>query len=259
MSSVLLNPLNNDSNTASPQQTFFRETILRHTKFASEQQEINFNNVPNFGTEGTASISQSGNLLTNLYLQIVLPPLANNGSNGGIYTKSGEATYIPDNTSSYLNWVNAIGFAIINEITLEINGTIIDKHSGLFLEIWNELTDKNKKEWDNVKKYKNRKDLKIINSEKTTITIPLKFFFCVNKSQALPISELNSESVKIKVRLNSINSLINRSASPAISGTPSVSSVKLFGEFITLDSTELSVLRSSEKLFTIPVIQFISV
>ena len=92
-------------------------------------------------------------------------------------------------------------FAIINEITLEINGTIIDKHSGLFLEIWNELTDKNKREWDGVKKYKNRKDIKAVNSEKTTLTIPLKFFFCVNKSQALPISELNSESVKIKVRL----------------------------------------------------------
>ena len=113
MTQVLLNGLTVDSLTAQPERTFFKEVLKRHTKFAREIQEISFNTTPDFGVESTASISQSGSLLTNLYLEIKLPPLANNGSNSGIYTKSGQATYIPDSSNSYLNWVNSIGFAII--------------------------------------------------------------------------------------------------------------------------------------------------
>jgi hypothetical protein len=257
MTNVLLNSLSVDSLTAQPEVTLFREALRRHTKFASEVQEISFNTPPDFGVEGSAYIRQSGSLLTNLYLEITLPPLANNGSNGGIYTKNGESTYIPDSNSSYLNWVNAIGFAIINEVSLVINGATIDKHSGLFLEIFNELTDKNKKEWDLVKKYEDRSQLKKVNYEKTTVIVPLKFYFCNNKSQGLPLSELNSGSVQIKVTFNSLPSLINNSESPSISGSGNISSVKLFGEFITLDTAELNTLRTSEKIYTIPVIQYI--
>ena len=104
--------------TAQAQQTFFREATNRHTNFSLEIQEIPFNNTPNFGTSTTATISQAGTLLTDMFLEITLPPLANNGSNVGIYTKSGESTYIPDSNSSYLNWVNSIGFAIIDEVSL---------------------------------------------------------------------------------------------------------------------------------------------
>ena len=257
MTQVLLNGLTVDSLTAQPERTFFKEVLKRHTKFAREIQEISFNTTPNFGVESTASISQSGSLLTNLYLEIKLPPLANNGSNSGIYTKSGEATYIPDSSNSYLNWVNSIGFAIINEVVLEMNGNTIDKHSGLFLEIWNELTDKDRKEWGLVKKYEDRTDLKKVNYEKTTLIVPLKFYFCDNNSQALPLIELNSESVKIKVSFNNLSSLINRSASPAISGSGSITSAKLFGEFVTLDQSELAVLRTAEKVYTIPVLQYL--
>lgn len=257
MTQVLLNGLTVDSLTAQPERTFFKEVLRRHTKFAREIQEISFNNTPNFGVESTASIGQSGSLLTNLYLEITLPPLANNGSNSGIYSKSGETTYIPDSAGSYLNWVNSLGHALIDEIVLEINGNTIDKHSGLFLEIWNELTDKDRKEWNLIKKYEDRADLKKINYDKTTVIVPFKFYFCDNNSQALPIGELNSESVKIKVTFNRIDSLINRSSSPGISGSGSISSAKLFGEFITLDQTELNVLRTSEKVYTIPVLQYL--
>lgn len=244
--------------TAQPQQTFFREATNRHTNFSLEIQEIPFNNTPNFGTSTTATISQAGTLLTDMFLEITLPPLANNGSNGGIYTKSGESTYIPDSNSSYLNWVNSIGFAIIDEVSLEIAGTVIDNHSGLWLEIWNELTDKNHKEWEGVRKYKDRRKLKIINYEKTTLTIPLKFFFCLDISQALPITEINSDSIKVKVSLNSLNSLINRSSTPALSGSGSVSGIKLFGEFATLEQDEITTLRNSEKIFNIPVLQYVN-
>ena len=257
MTQVLLNGLTVDSLTAQPERTFFKEVLRRHTKFAREIQEISFNNTPNFGAESTASIGQSGSLLTNLYLEITLPPLANNGSNSGIYSKSGETTYIPDSSNSYLNWVNSLGFAIINEIVLEINGNTIDKHSGLFLEIWNELTDKDRKEWNLVKKYEDRTDLKKVNYDKTTLIVPLKFYFCDNNSQALPLIELNSESVKIKVTFNSLPSLINRSSSPEISGSGSITSAKLFGEFVTLDQSELAVLRAAEKVYTIPVLQYL--
>ena len=52
--------------------------------------------------------------------------------------------------------VNAVGFAIINEIKLKFGSNIIDKHTGLWFDVWNELTDPNRKEWPLVGKFNDR-------------------------------------------------------------------------------------------------------
>lgn len=246
--------------TVRPQKTFFRADLKRHTDFDRDIQEIPFTGgAPNFNREGIAVIQKGGTLLSDLFLEVTLPPLANNGgSNGGIYTTDG-TTYIPSSSASYLNWVNSIGFALIDFIELEINGNLVDKHTGLWLDVWNELSDKSRKEWDMVKKYDNRKNLKFVNYEKTTLRIPFKFFFCVSTSQALPITLLNSNAVRVTIRFNGLNKLVNCSDtlnSDETSGG-SVSNVKLFGEFINLQQEEINTMTSSENKFTVPTLQYL--
>jgi hypothetical protein len=253
--SFLLDETTIDVLNANATQTIVAEKITAITNFAKEIRQINFNISPDFGTEGSASILQGGTLLSDLFLEVTLPPLAIGNSNGGIYHTDG-TNYIPTPTS-YLNWVNAIGFALIDYVSIEINGQTIDKHPGVWLDVLNELSDKEHKEWESVKKFKDHKKLKYVNFEKTAVVIPLKFFFCNNEAQSLPISELNPDSVKLKVKFNSLNKLINHSSNPSITGSGSVSSVKLFGEFITLGVDETSRLKRSNKNYIIPVIQYI--
>ena len=100
----------NDILTVSPEQTFFRADFKRHTDFDKSIQEVSFSSTPDFNTTAIANIPKSGTLLSDLFLEIVLPPpAASSGGNGGIYTTDG-SSYVPSSTSSYLNWVNGIGF-----------------------------------------------------------------------------------------------------------------------------------------------------
>ena len=249
----------NDILTVSPEQTFFRADFKRHTDFDKSIQEVSFSSTPDFNTTAIANIPKSGTLLSDLFLEIVLPPpAASSGGNGGIYTTDG-SSYVPSSTSSYLNWVNGIGFALIDYIELEINGNIVDKHSGLWLDIWNELTDKSRKEWDMVKKYDNKDKLKYVNYEKTKLIIPLKFFFCVNKSLSLPMKVLTSNAVKITIKFNSLEKLLISSTTLDSSETSAaqITSVKLFAEFNTLQKKEEDLILNSENNFKIPVVQYL--
>ena len=44
-------------------------------------------------------------------------------------------------------WTEHVGHALIEEVTISIGGQEIDKHYGLWLEIWNDLTQTAEKEY----------------------------------------------------------------------------------------------------------------
>jgi len=59
--------------TIDPQITFFKIVYLRHTPFSIDIIEDYFNTIPNFGEEGFCQISKYGDLISNIFLKIVLP------------------------------------------------------------------------------------------------------------------------------------------------------------------------------------------
>ena len=66
--------------TGNPQITFFKVVYRRHTNFAVESIQQTFNGAADFGRKVTATISRNGDLITNVYLQVKLPALADSGS-----------------------------------------------------------------------------------------------------------------------------------------------------------------------------------
>lgn len=56
-----------------PQITFFKIVFLRHTIFALEIVEEIFNRIPNFGENGICQLSKYGDLVSNMFLKIVIP------------------------------------------------------------------------------------------------------------------------------------------------------------------------------------------
>jgi hypothetical protein len=114
--------------TGNPQITFFTAVYRRYTNFAIQNIKQYFNGNADFGQKFYCKIDTIGDLMYKTYLRINLPSLKPYA-----YT---------DDTGNQVKfyWVNSIGHAIIKNIEVEIGGVVVDRHYGLWLDIWGELT-----------------------------------------------------------------------------------------------------------------------
>ena len=106
------------------------------------------------------------------------------------------------------SWVNKIGFALINNIIIEIGGQEIDRVTNNILNDWYELSQTQEKT-DILNKMIGNIDI-LTNYDSTekplyTLLIPLPFWFCKYKAQALPCVGLKYNDILIKVKLNELN------------------------------------------------------
>ena len=116
--------------TGKPQITFWKSVYRRYTNFAIESIQQDVLGSPQFGTQLSVTISRNGDLLKKLWIEYSPQDLLE-GVNSDLLGYKGQT--IGAN----------IGHAIIDSITLEIGGQIIDRHYGKWLTIWNYLTESN--------------------------------------------------------------------------------------------------------------------
>ena len=105
--------------TGNPQITFFKIVYRRYTNFAIETVEHTFTGTIGFGNTITVKITRDGDLVTKMYLRIIL-----NQVNPG--------------TANFA-WTRRLGHAIVNQVSVMIGGTVIDRQYGTWLDIWYEL------------------------------------------------------------------------------------------------------------------------
>ena len=167
--------------TGNPQITFFKVVYRRHTNFSMEAIEQTWNGTSNATGRCTATISRNGDLVHRMYLEINAGAVAGTLNNGGV--------------------------AWINSVELEIGGQRIDKHSGLWMETWAELTEPNPSGvvgdstsdvgtlFQNMSCMGGSHGTASIRSGKTFV--PLQFWFCRNPGLALPLIALQYHEVKV--------------------------------------------------------------
>ena len=110
--------------TGKPQITFWKAVYRRYTNFAVESVQQDVLGTPQFGGQVVVTISRTGDLLKRLWLEYSPHDLL-----GGI--EGGET-------------VGAnVGHAMIDHVSIEIGGQIIDRQYGKWLTIWNYLTESN--------------------------------------------------------------------------------------------------------------------
>ena len=174
-----------------PEITFFKSVFKRHTDFTLEDYvQIK---TAEFGKTTQETIDKSGDLLSDIYLEFKLPKVSGNIITGN---------------HTYAHWVSGVGYAIINEVTLTVDNYIIDRHTGLWYDIWNELTDVNKTQWSLVGKYDHPKlNYKEINE--TRYYVPLQFYFSKNHGLALPLFLLGDKPIKLEIKFNKLRNLIH--------------------------------------------------
>ena len=109
-----------------PQMSHFVTVFRRATFFAIEcnQQYFTAGDI-NFGKKCYCQLDKVGDLVTNIYLRIKLPSLEQyayiNSTNAG------------NELVSYY-WCNYVALALIESISIEIGGQVIDTHYGVYLK-----------------------------------------------------------------------------------------------------------------------------
>jgi hypothetical protein len=213
--------------TGNPQITFFKVVYRRHTNFSMEAIKQTFNgSVSTGGSTVNATISRNGDLVSNLWLDVLLP-VSGGAPTGG----------------TYLNWTNNTGHALIDNCEVEIGGQRIDRHYSEWLDVWNELTDHDEQEWTGLNKHtaKNAylKSNTAVTAPSPRLYIPLKFWFCRNPGLALPLIALQYHEVKIKITTRNLLNLINTDATGGDNPTiADPTEFNLWADYIYLDTDE---------------------
>lgn len=193
---------------SNPEITFFRSVYLKHTYFIIETVKNKFDRIINFGEKTSCNFSKNVyDLMSNIVLVINIK-----GNN--------------------IKWHNKLAFKILEYIELEINGNIIDRQYGSWLNIWYELT-----------KFKYQRYDEILNGEcdNFKLLIPLKFWFCRYINNCLPLVCLKNSILKLNLSLNKIENCINNCH---LKNNILIKDIYLLIDYITLDKPERCLFES---------------
>ena len=221
--------------TADPVISFWKNKTKPYTAFATESIYCNWNNDVGFGQRSTAVLPRTGDLVSQMWLEIDLPDLT-------LYNPT-------PNTATNIKWANAIALVIIASIQLDVGGNRLDRYSGYFADMWSELTETAEKKdaFDQMvgkfTGYDNTSAVKSSSAAKTYF-VPLLFFPNMASSLAIPASALQSQEIRVNLELRNYLDCIRSSMAPVQSmidgsGNPlKVPDVRLYVDYVYLSAPE---------------------
>tara|TARA_B110000259_G_C13977871_1_gene387432 strand:+ start:60 stop:1334 length:1275 start_codon:yes stop_codon:yes gene_type:complete len=225
-----------------PQISFFKSVYKKHTNFAIETIEQQFEgNISNKESKVYAKINKNGDLIHKCYLDIKFPKFP---------SSSGPSTYN--------NWTNGTAYAYVKEVSLLIGDLLIDKHISEWFDVWNELTDYYQNEHLMVNKHLSKiGHLKRNQGECEPLQcyLPLQFWFNRYTNLALPLVALQFHDVKLQFVFRDLDNLINTDGSNVGTNT-TPPNTKLFVDFIFLDVDERKKFAQNSHEYLIEQVQF---
>jgi len=220
--------------TGNPQITFFKVVYRRHTNFAVESIEQTFNGQADFGKRVTATISRNGDLIQQMYLEVVTPVMS-----GGVFTYG-------------------FGNALVKQAEIEIGGQLIDRQYGDWMNIWTELTMPAGKRagYDDMVCNESTASSNQTGARTATAAsrfyVPLQFWFNRNPGLALPLIALQYHEVKLNLELRPTTELTNTATPTQTSGL----SCKLYVDYVYLDTDERRRFAQVSHEYLIEQVQF---
>ena len=205
--------------TGNPQFTYFKVIYRRHTNFATESIMVHWDSnteTPELGATLTATIPRQAELVSGIWLQVVLPI----------------STVTDPVADPEPKWIDGVGNALVKRADIEIGGHLVDRHYGEWMNIWGELTTPQGKLQGYDKMVGNNTNLPA--EEEQHLDIPLLFWFCRNPGLALPLVALQNQEVKLKIQLETQANLIQSGTLT----TPSDLNLTLWVDYVFLDTDE---------------------
>jgi hypothetical protein len=236
--------------TGNPQVTWFKMVYRRYTNFSTESSIIQFDNQADFGRRITTLIPRKGDLLGPMWLEIQLPALTDSV------------------TGKPVSYTNAIGHALIQEITLEIGEQEIDKQTGEWMEIWSNhtVTQDKLQAWNNMIGKTTGASQGNTSSDSVNmygplyLYVPLRFWFCKNPGLALPLIALQYHPVRINITLRPLQSLFVLTTGKVPCDTTvasaSITTMRMYGDFVHLDVEERRRFVANSHEYLIEQVQY---
>lgn len=229
----------NELINGNPSMTHFRAVYRRHTNFAMEHIRMSFTTSNlELSTTGTRTIScridRYAQLLHDCYLNFTLPDIWSPLKPLGTVlppTSYGAGTTLAGNAIGYeFQWIQNIGYNMIDHISLTMNGQEIQRMSGEWLKLYSYMTHNDNKRnivnqmvgnipelydpsnaYDRQNQYPHAITVSATTPEPSIrsrqLVVPLHFWFCENPGLALPLVSLQNSEVYINVTLRNLNDL----------------------------------------------------
>ena len=230
--------------TGNPQITFFKVVYRRHTNFAVESIDQTFQGNADFGKKVTALISRNGDLMHRVYLQTELPA-------------------VPEGVCG--RWTDNVGHHLIRQVEVDIGGQRIDRQFGDWLQIWSALTLPIGLRRGYDKMIGHTPTLCGPNLEgqprpRTTLYVPLQFWFNRNAGLALPLIALQYHEVRIDVEFRELNELFINTGNPNNVGfceyQAHLGPTALYVDYVYLDTDERRRFAQVSHEYLIEQLQF---
>jgi hypothetical protein len=232
--------------SGNPHITFWKILYKRHTNFAMEAMRVNFTGAPVYGQRVVAVVNRNADLVWKTYVEVTLPD-----------TEGADTTTATD--ANDILWSaghrRRLGYALLQQIEVEIGGQIIDRHYGEWLYLWETLTT----DFDASVKLDGMVGGSYSGAASTSKTcggrppvlyIPLQFWFNRNPGLALPLIALQYHEVRFNITLNEAINLVSanstassgppdlRTLASAASRLPALRDMALYIDYIYLDVEE---------------------
>jgi hypothetical protein len=194
-----------------PEFTLFKTKHQAFTNFAEDFEENEFSSgTVGFGQKVSATINRYGDLVSDVMLEVKLPAIGAPDSFPDPSDLTSPAELDAANKAAY--WVNAVGFAIVQEVSLEIGGTEVDTLYSEWLYFWEELVQRpGARLGEQIGKfaYHDAVEDEMIEFAKVdrTLYIPLPFWFnkyFMEKGLCIPLVALTYHEIRIKVTFRSL-------------------------------------------------------
>jgi hypothetical protein len=223
--------------TGEPQFTYFQKQYKKHTKFAMETIDNAMDGNPSFGQTLNCFIPRKGDLIHTIYLHIELSALSSASQPGVSF-----------------GYTDSIGNAIVEYADLIIGGQTVQRITGEYMEIYNDLYVSNSQQSaltymvGYTGTYTGLGAATTANGYPKIFLIPLPFYFYKTESLAIPMTSIDKQEIQVQIKLRPLKNLVVNVASPStavpsdIVGT--ITKVSMPVEYIFLSSGEMSYLKS---------------
>ncbi len=219
--------------TGDPQFSYFLMNFRRHTKFAIDYVESQFDGDIDFGKTIISRVpNDKGDLVSNMTIKVTLDdPVPNDD-----------------------NWSPSIISHLVESVELLIGGQTVEKITGEYIYMHQQLHNTD----DDI-----NQTLYFLNGHSNVLTyaagteytyfMDLPFYFYRNPSLAIPTCALTKQLVEVKIKLRSLPELINGGASAGV--TANIKKFSLDNEFVFLTDNERNFMMSRPLDYIITQVQ----
>jgi len=215
--------------TGNPQITLFKVVYRRHTNFSCETIELPIETAKPSGRV-SVQVLRNADLASKSHLRLTTPDLTPSNAN----------------FNGKVAWVRRLGHAAVKTVEVQIGGSLIDKHWGVWLDIWYELTHQDNQSRGYDKLVGDVPELTTLESSVAggyVLMVPLQFWFCRNYGLALPLIALQYHEVRVNIEFERVENLVVYTRGTGSESTPkfnglSFGSSGILVDYIYLDSEE---------------------